>query len=92
MNTPASPRSLGELLRVRRDTAGLSQGALAERLKGVRGVTQGKISYWERDIYHPEPSQLGAIKKLIFQPGDSELALDLARLCPPSGQTSSEAA
>jgi len=94
LSSPLStkPRSLGELLRARREDVGLSQGGLAELLKDVRGVTQGKISYWERDVYHPDPGQLGELGQHIFRDGDIDLAVALARLHPPTGLSAASAA
>jgi transcriptional regulator with XRE-family HTH domain len=54
--------SLGDALRVARQRANLSQGALAARL----GVSQGTISFWERDVELPTLDHL--LKLLVEFP------------------------
>lgn len=45
----ATPLTLGQALRSRRDELGRSQGEVAAEL----GTTQGNLSRWERDLTEP---------------------------------------
>jgi transcriptional regulator with XRE-family HTH domain len=63
-------RSLGDLLRERRNDAGLTQAELADRLVHVPGMAQGHLSLMEKDKRPPTVRQLAALVEVLDLDGE----------------------
>ncbi len=55
---------LGSVIRQRRKALGLTQTDLARKLN----VSVGIVSYWEREIKAPKPSNIRRLLEVLFRP------------------------